>query len=118
MKIFGIILILAVVIVGYYFLSNHKEDLLNDPEVQKFARINAELSIEYQHLEEDSSFFVPARDSIYDYYHVDENWMGEITDRINKQPELWDDVYELMISHAEAIRDSLLHKKPLSDDSI
>ena len=118
MKIIGIIVIIAAVLLGYYFLSNQNEDLLADPEVQKFARINAELSIEFEHMEEDSIAFVPLKDSIYEHYNIDEAWMGRITDRINKQPELWDDVYELMIEQAEAIRDSLLHKKQPVNDSL
>ena len=118
MKIIGILIIIIAAILIFYFVGGSKDDLLADPDVQKFAIINAELSIEFEHMEQDSTSYIPLRDSIYEYYNISEEWMGEITERINEQPELWDEVYELIIKRAEMIKDSLLHKRPLSGDSV
>ena len=109
-----IVLLLAAVI---FFAVRPKENLLDDPLILKFARINAELTIEYEYLKHDSALLAPVRDSILKHFDVSEKWMTAIEERINRQPEIWVDIYELMIEHAMAIKDSLLHKKPPRNDS-
>lgn len=119
MKKLVLFIIIAVAAISIYLYSTKSTpDLMLEPDILKFAKINAELSIEFEHCKQDSILFVSIRDSIFIHFGVDEQWMGLVTDMVNQEPELWDDIYELMIKHTEMIKDSLLHKKPLPNDSI
>ncbi len=111
------IIIVLVIAAAIFFAVRPRENLLDDPLILKFARINAELTIEYECVGHDSTLLPPIRDSILKHFDVSEEWMTAIEERINRHPELWVDVYELMIEHAQAIKDSLLHKKPPRNDS-
>lgn len=117
MRIVIYIIIVLTIAAVIFFAVRPKENLLDDPLILKFAQINAELAIEYEYLEHDSMLLQPVRDSILKHFDVSEEWMQSIEERINRQPEIWMDVYELMIEHAQTIKDSLLHKKPPRSDS-
>ena len=117
MRIAIYIIIVLVITAVIFFAVRPKENLLDDPLILKFARINAELAIEYEYLENDSTLLTPVRDSILKHFDVSEEWMTAIEERINRQPEIWVDIYELMIEQAQAINDSLLHKNPPRNDS-
>lgn len=117
MRIAIYIIIVVLIAAVIFFAVRPKENLLDDPLILKFARINAELAIEYEYLGHDSTLLPPVRDSILKHFEVSEEWMTAIEERINRQPEIWVDIYELMIEHAMAIKDSLLHKKPPRNDS-
>ena len=117
MRIAIYIIIVLVIAAAIFFVVRPTENLLDDPLILKFARINAELSIEYEYIKHDSALLAPVRDSILKHFDVSEEWMTAIEERINRQPEIWVDIYELMIEHTMAIKDSLLHKKPHRNDS-
>jgi hypothetical protein len=118
MKAIIIIIIIIAVAAGWFFLRAEDDDLMEDPDIKKFAIVNSELAIEFERVNQDSILFEAIEDSIYMFFGIDEAWMGAMTDRINEQPERWEDIYGLMIEHTEMIRDSLLHKRlPASDSS-
>ncbi len=115
-KVLFIIIVLAVV-AGLYFLLKPEKDIMSDPRIPKFAQIQAEIEIEAERLDQDSVLMEGVRDSIYESFGVSAKWINEVEALINEQPEKWVDIYQLMIKHAEKVRDSLLHKKPIQSDS-
>ncbi|MBD3217784.1 MAG: hypothetical protein GF310_05855 [candidate division Zixibacteria bacterium] len=117
MKKVAFIIIVLAVVAGLYFLLKPEKDIMSDPRIPKFAMIQAEIEIEAERLDQDSTFMEGMRDSIYESFGVTEGWINEVEDLINEQPENWVDVYQLMIKHAEKVRDSLLHKRPIQNDS-
>ncbi len=113
MKKIILIIILAAIIIAAYFLTRPEESVMNHAGIEKFARINAELAIEKQRYESDTSAFLQARDSIFEHYDVDSQWIADLTYLIDNQPQHWEEIYDMMIEHGEYIKDSLMHKKQL-----
>ena len=90
---------------------------MSDPRIDKFAKIQAEIEIEAERFDHDSIFMEGIKDSIYEHYNVTEQWVNRVRGMIDEHQK-WVDVYQLMINHAEYIRDSLMHKTPIQSDSI
>ncbi|HDS01960.1 MAG TPA: hypothetical protein ENO07_08055, partial [candidate division Zixibacteria bacterium] len=68
MKTVAFIIIILAVAAGLYFLLKPEKDIMSDPRIDKFARIQAEIEIEAVRNNQDSVLMDSVRDSIYEYY--------------------------------------------------
>lgn len=100
-----------------YIITRAPEKFEIDSEIDKFARVQTDLAIEAEHYYHDDSLFTPVKDSILKHYEVTQKWIDQIKTRVDRHPEDWVKVYDLMIEYAEGIKDSLMHQKPPRDDS-
>ncbi|NIP41503.1 MAG: hypothetical protein GWO28_02035, partial [candidate division Zixibacteria bacterium] len=110
MKTIVIIIIILVIAAGLYFLLKPEEDIMSDPRIDKFAKIQAEIEIEAERFDHDSILMDRIEDSIYEHYDVSEQWVNQVRAVIDEHQK-WVDVYQLMIDHAEYIKDSLMHRR-------
>ena len=115
-----IILLFVVVVVTaavIFYFARPKPDIRSDPRLDKFAKIQAEIEIETEKQGEDTLKLGDIKDSIYQRYDVDQKWIDQVTSEIDRNPQNWVQVYDLMIEHAEYIKDSLLYKRLPRNDS-
>lgn len=116
-KLIGLIVVIAATAAVIFYFARPKPDILDDPRIDKFAKIQAEIEIETEKQREDSLKLGDIKDSIYQHYGVDQKWIDQVKAEIDKNPQNWVQVYDLMIEHAEYIKDSLLYKRPPQNDS-
>jgi len=117
MKAVLLLILAGAIIAAIFLLARSEKALTDDPEIRKFAMVNAELAIGFEQAGEDSLTFIGVRDSILRQHGVDTAWVQTLTDRIDRHPKQWPDVYQLMIEHAEKIKDSLMHRTRPAGDS-
>jgi len=114
MKKLIFVLILIGLASAIYFLTRPEEDVMDHPGIDKFARINAYLAIEQQKYSDDSLAYNQARDSLLKEFDVDSQWIADLAKLLDKQPDRWVEVYDLMIQYAEEVKDSIMHRDQLT----
>jgi hypothetical protein len=118
MKKLIILLVLVIITAAViFYFARPVPDIMSDPRIDKYAKIQAEIEIEAEKLGEDTMTLGAIKDSIYHHYGVDQHWIDQVTAEIDRNPQSWVEVYDLMIEHAEYIKDSLLYKTRPQNDS-